>query len=338
MPRTLLPDHPAFPPALHDLVKVRLPACPALHVKGAWPPPPGIAVVGTREPSAEALTFTRSLAEAVVAAGWAVWSGGARGIDAAAHLAALECGGPTVVVAPSGFAHPYPPEHAELFERAVEAGGTWLTPFPDDAMPLVPRFHARNAVLAALTLATVVVQAGARSGARSTARAARRLGRPLFVVPHAPWDERGEGCALELQTGARALAVADVLARSLRSAQGEQLTLAGARGALRTEIAPARGTITAPSRGSIGAPPPRAGEAGVHAGAHDRAHVAHAVLALDPTHQRVLDAIGQTPIHTDDLCERTALSSGAVAAALLTLTLQAVVVEAPAGFYRRSTT
>ena len=71
-----------------------------------------------------------------------------------------------------------------------------------------------------------------------------------------------------------------------------------------------------------------------HAREHDHARVAQ---AYDPMARRVLDAIGETPIHTDDLCERTALPSGVVTAALLTLTLQAVVVEAPAGFYRRST-
>lgn len=311
----LTPDDPSFPPALLRLREVGLPACPFLYRRGAWPPPPGVAVVGTREPTEEAVAFTRALARAIVAAGWAVWSGGARGIDAAAHRAALDHGGTTVVVTPSGFARPYPPEHAELFARVVAAGGALVTPFPEDAPPIRPRFLTRNAVLAALTLATVVVQAGRRSGARSTARAARKLARPLYVVPHAPWDARGEGCALELQDGARAIAIAGALVTSLRPGRDAQLAMAfdGSRDAGARDHAHGAGAI---------------------AGAQDRAHVAH---ASDPVHARVLDAIGQTPIHTDDLCERTALPSGVVAAALLTLTLQAVVVEAPAGFYRRST-
>lgn len=342
MAAPILPEDPSYPPPLLHLPVAGLPPCTALYTRGAWPPRPGVAVVGTREPTPEALSFTRSLAEAITGAGWAVWSGGARGIDAAAHLAALDRGGSTVVVTPSGFRCPYPPEHEELFARVVREGGTLLTPFPETAPPMLARFHIRNAVLAALTFATVVVQAGKKSGARSTARAARRLRRPLFVVPHAPWDPRGEGCALELQSGASALAIVEALVTSVRRARAPQqlalsITKPDEHGAAHERACGhERAERTRAAR--VAAVPDRAMHARerdpAHVRAHDHARVAR---SLEPTEARVLDAIGETPIHMDDLCERTALPVTAVTAALLTLTLQAVVVEAPAGFYRRST-
>lgn len=342
MANPVLPDDPSYPPALLDLAQAGLPPCEALHTRGTWPPRPGIAVVGTREPTPEAVAFTRSLAEAITRAGWAVWSGGARGIDAAAHQAALDRRAGTVVVMPSGFAQPYPPEHAELFARVVDAGGTLITPFPEDAQPTLASFHFRNAVLAALTIATVVVQAGFKSGTRSTAKAARRLRRPLFVVPHSPWDHAGQGCALELQKGAHALADARDLVTKLKRARHAQMTIRFApAGAAHAHVNADEGARRRGSDAAVAAPHDRAiharehdrGRGHAHDHAHDHARVAH---ALEPAQQRVLDAIGETPIHTDDLCERTALPVTVVTAALLTLTLQAVVVEAPAGCYRRS--
>ncbi|MEZ4312350.1 MAG: DNA-processing protein DprA [Polyangiaceae bacterium] len=317
----------ALPAALRDLTR----PCPTLLTRGRWPAPVGIAIVGTRKPTREALDFTRRLAERVVKAGWAVWSGGAVGIDAGAHAAAMEHKGITVVVLPSGFKHMYPKENRELFERVVEKGGTLISPFEEEAQPALGYFHHRNAVLAAATFATVVVQAGEKSGARSTARAARRLRRPLFVVPHAPWDEAGMGCALELANGARVLVKEEELVEKLTSVRDEaQLAMPLDLGAPAREGS-GRGVRSARTRASH-ARADHARACDVPAG--DRARVPRAALDLDPEAKRVLAAIGETPRHTDDLCERTALPAGAVAAALLTLTLQAVVVEAPAGFYR----
>src|SRR6185503_16237641 len=124
---------------------------------------------------------------------------------AAAHEAALAVGGTTVVVSGSGLDRPYPREHTALFARVLEQGGALLARVPDATPPTPPGFLRRNELLAALTVATVVIEAGLKSGARSTAAAARRLGRPLCAVPHAPWDALGAGCALELARGARAV-------------------------------------------------------------------------------------------------------------------------------------
>jgi DNA processing protein len=164
-----------------------------------------VAVVGTRHPSSAAERFARQLAGELAAAGVAVLSGGAIGIDAAAHRGALDVAGKTVVIAPSAFDRPYPAEHAELYREVIGAGGAHLTREPPGSSADNAKFFPRNELLVALSHALVVVEAPWRSGARNAAKYARELGRPLFVVPSAPWNPQGLGCVLELQLGARPL-------------------------------------------------------------------------------------------------------------------------------------
>src|SRR6187402_2823101 len=189
-----------------------------LYLRGELPRGPAVAVVGTREPSAEGLAFTRNFAAELAAAGVAGLSGGAKGIDTAAHEGALDAGGVTVVVTPAGFDRPYPAENAELFARVVSAGGAYLSLYPDEAPADRGRFFARNACLVALAHAVVVTQAPYISGAANAAKWARRLGRPLFVVPHSPWVAAGKGALRELRRGAipldRAKEVLTLLAAS----------------------------------------------------------------------------------------------------------------------------
>lgn len=290
----LSPGDPAYPVALADLPEARAhKPLPTLYTRGALPDASGVAVVGTRDASPRALAFARELAGDLARAGVAVWSGGAIGVDAAAHEGALDAGGVTVVIAGGGLDRPYPREHVPLFDRVVASGGALVARVPDREPPRPARFLQRNELLAALTAATVLVEAGFASGARSTAAAARRLARPLCVVPHAPWEPRGAGCALELARGARAITCAgDVLA-------------------------------------AIGRPAPR----------RRRARVRGATLPLfapeGAEQAAVYAALGDAPTHIDEVCERAGLPLPGVVGPLLTLTLRAVVVEGPAGFFRR---
>jgi len=172
-----------LPPRLSDLSNP--PAC--LHLIGELPRGPAVAVVGTRRASVEGLAFTRAFAAELAAAGVAVLSGGAKGIDTAAHEGALDVGGVTVVVTPAGFQRPFPKQNAELFRRVVASGGAYLSLFPDDAPADRPTFFARNACLVALAHVVVVTQSPFISGAANAAKWARQLGRPLYIVPHSPW-------------------------------------------------------------------------------------------------------------------------------------------------------
>ena len=188
-----------------------------LYLTGTLPSGTAIAVVGTREPTAEALQFTATLVGDLVKAGVVVLSGGAKGIDAAAHRAAMDAGGLTVVVAPSGWNRPYPVEHAELFHEIVDRGGGHLSIAEPDRTAANHQFFARNGVMVALSRAVVVVQAGYRSGARNAAKHARRIGRPVFAVPSCPWVSRGQGCNLEIALGAHLLLDARDLLSELSS-------------------------------------------------------------------------------------------------------------------------
>jgi DNA processing protein len=316
----IAPGDPAYPAALLALAEPgRSP--PVLYVRGRLPGGTGVAVVGTRRPSQASCAFTRTLVSALVTQGIAIWSGGAAGVDAAAHEAALDAGGTTVLVAGGGLDRPYPPEHKGLFARVLERGGALVARVPDGTPPMAPHFLQRNAVLAAMTAATVVIEAGLASGARSTAAAARRLGRPLCVVPHPPWEERGQGCALELVKGASPIySAAEVLAAlgrpppapvvrpRKRRRRGERRPAAP-----RDEQPPLPLALLPDPEDAPGAP----------------------ADALGPSEAAILAVLDGVPRHFDEACERAGLGAPEAAGAVLTLTLRAVVVEGPAGFFRR---
>lgn len=334
------PDYPVKLRDLERLLRNRGDILPDLYVRGSLPALPGVAVVGTRHPSGEAEAFTRALVGELVRAGLCIWSGGALGIDGAAHEGALEADGATVVVMGCGLSQVYPPQHRGLFERVLqragEAKGALVARVPDDAPPLPMGFSKRNEVLAAATAATVVIQAGFKSGARNTAAAARRLGRPLFAVPYAPWDERGQGCAVELALGAKALTcaadllellVAEGLAlkvpkRTLPHRSGLQLSLADLR---------AR-RVKTPGKLS---PASMSGESSMTAPTLSSAHTRAGTSQIPSECETIFSALSEEPQHLDEICEKIQGGAHLVLEGLLTLTLLAVVVEEPAGFYRR---
>jgi DNA processing protein len=173
-----------------------------------------VAIVGTREPTEEAITFTRQLAGKVVRAGAVVVSGGALGVDSAAHEAALEAGGRTWVVAATGHERCFPPDNAALFERVAQGPGTMLWPFAPKHSSR-NSFLVRNRFLVALSDAVVVTQAGFPSGALNAASWAQRLRKPLWVVPAPPWMANFEGSRELLDRGAPPLTSAEALLRAL---------------------------------------------------------------------------------------------------------------------------
>jgi DNA processing protein len=181
------------------------PPCAWLFVAGPLPPPPdgAVAVVGGRRASPLRLAVARSLGAGLAGAGRCVVSGGAAGVDAAAHAGALDGGGRTVAVVGCGLDVPYPRANAGLFRRILAEGGTLLGEHPPGARPLPAHFVPRNRLIAALAAAVVVVEAGSRSGSLVTARAAgSRGGGRVLAVPGAPWDPGARGCNDLIREGA----------------------------------------------------------------------------------------------------------------------------------------
>ncbi len=174
----------------------------ALWVRGALPVDQAVsravAIVGARDATAYGVRVAADLAYGLARRGWTVVSGGAYGIDGAAHRGALAADATTVAVVAGGLQAPYPGGHASLFDR-IAAAGLLLSEWPPDGAPQRHRFLIRNRLIAALAAGTVVVEAGARSGAASTARRTRELGRPLMVVPGPVTSAKSVGCHRLLQ-------------------------------------------------------------------------------------------------------------------------------------------
>ncbi len=141
-----------------------------------------VSVVGSRAATAYGAHVAMEVAAALAERGWSIVSGGAFGIDRAAHRGALAGDGVTVAVLASGLSYGYPKGHAQLFD-AVAAQGVLVSEMSPDRRPTRPGFLVRNRLIAALSRGTVVVEAALRSGALSTAARARDLVRPLMAVP-----------------------------------------------------------------------------------------------------------------------------------------------------------
>ncbi|MGW7384322.1 DNA-processing protein DprA [Streptomyces sp. NPDC054794] len=141
-----------------------------------------VALVGARACTEYGAHMASTLAAGLAERGWVVVSGGAYGVDGAAHRGALGAGGATVAVLACGVDRPYPRGHTELINRIAEQGLV-VGELPPGDHPTPSRFILRNRVIAALTRGTVVVEAAYRSGSLVTARAAQRLGRFTMGVP-----------------------------------------------------------------------------------------------------------------------------------------------------------
>lgn len=256
-----------------------------------------VAIVGTRKPSPIAESYAHRIAAELAGRNCIVVSGGALGIDCAAHEGALEANGVTWLVMPEVAPRIYPVAHEKLCERVVERGAI-VWPFVSTPH-FSGRFHARNAVLVRAAHAVIVVQAGENSGALSAGRAALRFRRPLWVVPGAPLLEGFDGSVELIAKGGRALfRITDVL---------EDL------GVLvdRSWVPPATPPVEPPKQILL-------------------------PFGHDSTQAAIWACLSESPKHQENIAIESGVAPFATQGALLTLTLENVVVEGPPGFFRRA--
>jgi DNA processing protein len=307
----LEPDHPAYPRSLYCLDEP-----PTLDVTGPLVAERVVAVVGSRSAQEGARGFAFAIGYHLARAGVVVVSGGAIGIDRAAHEGALAAG-TTWLVSPAGRGQPSPSANVDLFER-IEAStdSRIISPFEPDTRcdRLTPRF--RNGVLVGLADSVIVLQARDQSGSRNAATWARYLGRRLFVAPGPPWDPAFDGSRFEINDGAEPLWSIPGLFKELglrapnmedRGAEygGRMPPIGRAR---RKRIRPQ--TLTDPPRFAVD-----------QSTWSEDEKIVFAQLSLAPTQQ-------------DTVVARTGLPTSSTLTALLTLSLKDVVVEGPDGFFR----
>jgi DNA processing protein len=260
---------------------------PLLYVKGdvALLHCPIVGLVGSRQASGAGQKLARQLAAELGAAGFVIASGLARGIDAAAHQAAMNTG--TIAILAGGIDVIYPPEHAEL-QRLIGERGCLVTEQPPGFQPRGPDFPRRNRIIAGLSLGVVVVEAARRSGSLITARMAAEQGREVFAVPGHPLDPRAEGTNRLIKDGASIVTEAADVIHALQPIAGMRRDGAATRRPPET-LVPARPE-----------PPP---------------------IVADDDRSRVAATLGPAPVNVDEIARATGLSIRAVHAILLELAL-----------------
>jgi DNA processing protein len=200
---------------------------PVLYLRGSLAPGDewAIAVVGTRRATVYGKEAARHIASELARAGVTVVSGLARGIDTAAHQAALDAGGRTIAVLGSGVDVVYPAENRRLTQRILERGAV-LSEYALGRPPEAGNFPPRNRLISGLSLGVVVVEAGERSGALITADYAAKQGRDVFAVPGNMFNRGSRGCNHLIQQGAKlVLGVEDVLEELNLTMVAQQLEL-----------------------------------------------------------------------------------------------------------------
>ena len=198
--RILIQPDPEYPEPLRQIYDPPI----VLYVKGELLPKDknAIALVGSRMTTHYGIESARKLAYQLAYLGVTVVSGGARGIDSAAHQGALSAKGRTVAVLGTGINIVWPAENQELFER-IAANGAIITQFPFNRPGDKQSFPIRNRIVAGMTLGTVVVEANLTSGALITSNFATEYGRQVFAVPGRIDSPRSKGCHDLIKKGAK---------------------------------------------------------------------------------------------------------------------------------------
>jgi len=187
----------------HGQTRLAVRACRALFVEGnpEHLQAHGLAIVGGRACSDRAAELARDFAAQLASNGLSIISGMAEGIDAAAHLGALQAKGVTVAVMGTGIDRNYPRQHLELRQQIAQQGAVISHLLPGQNIEKF-RFLQRNRFIAALAVAVLVVQARQQSGALSTAQSAIEQGKTVFAVPGSIDDPRSKGCHVLIRQGA----------------------------------------------------------------------------------------------------------------------------------------
>lgn len=306
---------PRYPPRLRAIAS----APPLLFVRGdlALLQEPQLAIVGSRNPTPGGVQTTRAFASHLAGLGLVITSGLALGVDAAAHIGALESGR-TIAVLGTGPDRVYPAIHHELARR-ISGEGALVSEFLPGVGPQASHFPRRNRTISGLCLGTLVTEAAPRSGSLITARYAAEQGREVFAIPGSIHSPLARGCHQLIRDGAKLIDSVDQLLEELAPQLQDYLLVS------------ASPSVAGPD--AVQAKPSQAEGASLPS-ASPSAPAAQK-SGLDPDYQRLLDAMGQDPVAADELVARTSLSAQEVSSMLLLLELQGHVSCLAGGRYCR---
>lgn len=308
----------AYPRALQELAD----APPCLFVRGALQADDrfAVALVGSRHATPYGRSVAESLARQLAQRGLTVVSGGAVGIDAAAHRGALAAGGRTLAFVGCGLDVRYPRDHDGLFAQIAEHGAL-LSEFPVGAQPEAWRFPARNRLISGMAQGVVIVEAPASSGALNTAHHAAEQGRPVMAVPGNIDRAASAGCNQLLKDGAILITdVADVLEAlgmvTLPARREHQQTLS-----FQEATAEAEGDATVPGR----------------TGRTQRLEQTLPATRsrFSAIQQKLLDCLSLTPRHMDAVAQEAGLTSVQASVEMTLLELSGAVQRLPGNAYIR---
>lgn len=277
-----------------------------------------IAIVGSRRCTSYGLEQTERFSAIMAQAGIAIISGGARGIDSAAHRAALRVQGITVAVLGCGLAHIYPPENQDLFDEIVERGGAIVSELPIDTPPVSENFPARNRIISGLSLGVLVVEAPKGSGALITARhAIDEHGREVFAVPGRVDSTASTGANHLIQQGEAMLVTSpgDIV-QSLER-QAEHL-----RDGTRASVYAPRPGMLFETRTPLRDAP------------ENKATPIESPAALSPSQQAVWEALASEEAGIDDLARSTGISAETLLADLTLMEVRRLIVRRGSQFAR----
>ena len=275
---------------------------------------PAVAIVGSRNCTSYGLRLARELAAGLVAAGYVVVSGLARGIDHAAHAGTLEAGGTTIAVAATGMETIYPPEHLELSEEIVRSGAL-VTECQFRQSPLPGLFPQRNRIISGLCVGVIVVEAQAKSGALYTAEHATEQNREVFAVPGMITSRASDGPNQLIQQGARLiLSIDDVLSELPGQADN--------------------GRVPVPPASNESKPVPPNVER--NPAPQPTTAAAAKAIELSADEKSVYAAVGLEPQHVDTVLSQTELPHAKALAALTMLELKQAVERHPGSLLSRN--
>ncbi len=278
---------------------------PVLYVRGTLDRSDAlsVAIVGSRRCSAYGSEQASRFAHLLASSGLTIVSGLARGIDTAAHRGALSAKGRTIAVQGCGLAMVFPSENAKLAQMIAESGAV-VSELPMEYEPLSENFPARNRIIAALSLGTLVVEAPHNSGSLLTARAALEYDRDVMAIPGKIDSPLSGGCHKLIKEGARLVDSLDDILDTL-GCVGQGLKEHVADAAVQAEQK-ARATLFDMTR-----------------------------ITLSAVEKEILDSFDGEPLHTEQVIAKSGLTAGQVHASMISLQLKGLIKQLPGGLYLR---